>query len=78
MQAPVPAPPLLCALRILVLWPLLLLPLCCALNNGLALTPAMGFNTWNAFGVNSASSQPQRPVPALLSTRPHLLLPVAL
>jgi len=29
-------------------------PACDALDNGLGLTPAMGFNTWNAFGTNSA------------------------
>lgn len=27
---------------------------CVALNNGLGIKPAMGFNTWNAFNVNSA------------------------
>jgi len=29
---------------------LALLPSALCLNNGLALTPTMGFNTWNAFG----------------------------
>lgn len=24
-------------------------PTCCCLDNGLALTPPMGYNTWNAF-----------------------------
>ncbi len=34
---------------------LLTVSTCTALNNGLGVTPAMGFNTWNAFNVDSAS-----------------------
>lgn len=29
-------------------------PIALALNNGLGRTPAMGYNTWNAFHENSA------------------------
>ena len=34
---------------------------CVALDNGLGIRPAMGFNTWNAFNVDSALNSADRP-----------------
>ena len=45
---------------------LLAVSTCTALENGLGVKPAMGFNTWNAFHLDSASPLD---VPATSTTR---------